>query len=104
MDRRGEAGGPAVAPTRAGRDADSGGAGLADLLDIVDLRTHFFTAAGVVKAVDGVSYSVAAGETVALVGESGCGKSVSALSILRLVADPPGRVVGAWCDSKDATC
>lgn len=64
------------------------------LLEIENLQTHFFTSAGVVKAVDGVSYDVNAGETVAIVGESGCGKSVSALSVLRLVANPPGRVVG----------
>ena len=67
---------------------------MSKLLEIDDLRTHFFTAAGVVKAVDGISYDVNQGETIAIVGESGCGKSVSALSILRLVADPPGRVVG----------
>jgi len=64
------------------------------LLEIDNLQTHFFTSAGVVKAVDGISYDVNQGETVAIVGESGCGKSVSALSILRLVADPPGRIVG----------
>jgi oligopeptide/dipeptide ABC transporter ATP-binding protein len=64
------------------------------LLEIDGLQTYFFTAAGVVKAVDGISYDVNQGETVAVVGESGCGKSVSALSILRLVADPPGRIVG----------
>jgi peptide/nickel transport system ATP-binding protein len=63
------------------------------LLEIVDLRTHFFTAAGVVRAVDGISYSVRPGETLGVVGESGCGKSVTALSILRLVASPPGRIV-----------
>jgi oligopeptide/dipeptide ABC transporter ATP-binding protein len=67
---------------------------LPTLLEIEDLRTQFFTSAGTVKAVDGVSYNVEEGETVALVGESGCGKSVSALSILRLIPDPPGRVVG----------
>ncbi|MBI4587195.1 MAG: ABC transporter ATP-binding protein [Candidatus Rokubacteria bacterium] len=64
------------------------------LLEVRDLRTCFFTGAGVVRAVDGVSYDVAEGETVALVGESGCGKTVSALSILRLVAAPAGRIVG----------
>jgi len=64
------------------------------LLEIADLQTHFYTSAGVVRAVDGISYDVAPGETIAIVGESGCGKSVSALSILRLVADPPGRIVG----------
>ena len=63
------------------------------LLEIEDLKTQFFTSAGTVWAVDGISYGVDAGETVALVGESGCGKSVSALSILRLIPDPPGRVV-----------
>jgi oligopeptide/dipeptide ABC transporter ATP-binding protein len=64
------------------------------LLEIENLQTHFFTSAGVVKAVDGISYDVDQGETVAIVGESGCGKSVGALSILRLVANPPGRIVG----------
>lgn len=63
------------------------------LLDVRNLTTHFFTQDGVVKAVDDVSYNVARGETIALVGESGCGKTVSALSILRLIADPPGRII-----------
>ena len=67
---------------------------MANLLEIEDLRTQFFTSAGTVRAVDGITYAVEAGETVALVGESGCGKSVSALSILRLVPNPPGRIVG----------
>lgn len=67
---------------------------MAKLLEIEDLQTQFFTSAGTVKAVDKVTYDVDEGETVALVGESGCGKSVSALSILRLIPDPPGRIVG----------
>ncbi len=67
---------------------------MATLLEVRDLRTHFFTQDGVVKAVDGVSYDLEAGETLGLVGESGCGKSVSALSIMRLIPDPPGRTVG----------
>jgi oligopeptide/dipeptide ABC transporter ATP-binding protein len=62
------------------------------LLDIRDLHTEFRTGAGLVRAVDGVSYSVQAGETVAVVGESGSGKSVTALSVLRLIPDPPGRI------------
>ena len=65
-----------------------------NILEIDDLRTHFFTQAGVVRAVDGVSYRLRAGETLGIVGESGCGKSVTALSVLRLVANPPGRIVG----------
>jgi oligopeptide/dipeptide ABC transporter ATP-binding protein len=64
------------------------------VLEIENLQTHFFTAGGTVRAVDGVSYAVRSGETLGVVGESGCGKSVTALSILRLVADPPGRIVG----------
>ncbi|HUN46374.1 MAG TPA: ATP-binding cassette domain-containing protein, partial [Stellaceae bacterium] len=64
------------------------------LLEIEDLRTHFFTRDGVVRAVDGVSLNVKPGETLAVVGESGCGKSVTSLSILRLIPNPPGRIVG----------
>jgi oligopeptide/dipeptide ABC transporter ATP-binding protein len=64
------------------------------ILQIEDLQTHFFTAIGTVRAVDGVSYALKAGETLGVVGESGCGKSVTALSVLRLVANPPGRIVG----------
>jgi peptide/nickel transport system ATP-binding protein len=63
------------------------------LLDVTELRTYFFTRDGVVRAVDGVSLQVAEGETLAIVGESGCGKSVTSLSILRLVQTPPGRIV-----------
>ena len=63
-------------------------------LDVRGLSTTLFTRRGEMKAVDGLSLSVAAGETVALVGESGCGKSMSALSIMRLLPDPPARIVG----------
>ena len=64
------------------------------LLSVEDLHVHFVTSRGVVRAVDGVSYNVRRGEIVALVGESGCGKSVSSLAIMRLLAKPAGRVVG----------
>jgi oligopeptide/dipeptide ABC transporter ATP-binding protein len=80
----------AVEQARSAPDAEPGRA----ILEIDDLRTHFFTSAGIVRAVDGVSYGVRSGETLGVVGESGCGKSVTALSILRLVADPPGRILG----------
>ena len=64
------------------------------LLEVKDLHTEFRTGAGIVRAVDGISYTVEHGETVAIVGESGSGKSVGALSILRLIPDPPGRITG----------
>ena len=64
------------------------------LLQIDKLETQFFTEAGVVRAVDGVNLSVHKGETLGIVGESGCGKSVTALSVLRLIPDPPGKIVG----------
>jgi oligopeptide/dipeptide ABC transporter ATP-binding protein len=64
------------------------------LLQVKNLRTSFATSAGVVRAVDDVSWDIREGETVALVGESGCGKSVSALSVMRLVAPPAGRIEG----------
>src|SRR5437870_13565035 len=66
---------------------------MATLLEVRSLTTEFVTRGGVVRAVDGVSWDVREGETVALVGESGCGKSVSALSVMRLVAAPAGRIV-----------
>jgi oligopeptide transport system ATP-binding protein len=78
--------GAALAPKPLERRAEK-------LLDIRDLSTHFFTPDGVVRAVDDVSLQVDYGETLGLVGESGCGKSVTAMSIVRLVADPPGKIV-----------
>src|SRR5215472_15658037 len=65
----------------------------ANLLEVKDLKTYFFTRSGVVKAVDGVTFSLKAGHTLGVVGESGSGKSVTALSIIRLIADPPGKIV-----------
>ena len=73
------------------------------LLEIRDLHTEFRTGAGIVRAVDGVSYTVDPGETVAVVGESGSGKSVTAMSVLRLIPNPPGRITGGevWFDGRD---
>ncbi|MFH5926254.1 ABC transporter ATP-binding protein [Roseomonas xinghualingensis] len=66
----------------------------APLLDVRNLQTHFRTPDGVNRAVDGLSFHVNAGETVAIVGESGCGKSVTSMSILRLIPEPPGKIAG----------
>ena len=82
------------------------------LLEVKDLHTEFRTGAGLVRAVDGISYTVEPGETVAIVGESGSGKSVSALSVLRLIPDPPGRItavrfalpVAISCNSRMQRC
>ena len=63
------------------------------LLEVKDLTTYFFTQDGVVKAVDGISYNVHEGEVLGIVGESGCGKSVSAMSVMKLIPNPPGRIV-----------
>ncbi len=64
-----------------------------NLLEVRDLKTQFFTRDGTVHAVDGVTFELAPGETLGLVGESGCGKTVTALSLMRLIPDPPGRIV-----------
>ena len=64
------------------------------LLELEDLQTYFYTDIGVARAVDGVSFSIQPGETVGVVGESGCGKSVTALSIMGLIPKPPGKIVG----------
>ena len=66
---------------------------MSSLLEVSDLGTWFYTRQGIVKAVDGVDFEVAAGETLAIVGESDCGKSMTALSLMRLIPDPPGRIV-----------
>jgi len=65
-----------------------------DLLVIKDLKTYFFTHEGIIKAVDGINLKIKKGGTLGLVGESGCGKSVTALSIMRLISYPPGKIVG----------
>ncbi|HLT23587.1 MAG TPA: ABC transporter ATP-binding protein [Ignavibacteria bacterium] len=67
---------------------------MAKLLEVKNLQTFFYTDDGIAKAVDDVSYDLEMGETLGIVGESGCGKSVSALSIMRLIAEPPGKIAG----------
>src|SRR6201993_4709901 len=86
----------AYAVTKAGERAGA-------VLEISGLRTYLFTRSGVVKGVDDISFSVRRGETLAVVGESGCGKSMTALSIMRLVPNPPGKIVGGTItlDGKD---
>src|SRR3979490_1347023 len=65
------------------------------LLEVQHLPTHFRTPEGTTRAVDGVSFHVAEGETLAIVGESGCGKSVTAMSLMRLIPEPPGKIAGS---------
>ena len=72
-----------------------------NLLEVNNLKTYFFTRGGVVKAVDDVSFALKPGETLGVVGESGCGKSVTALSVMRLVANPPGKIVGGEINFND---
>jgi oligopeptide/dipeptide ABC transporter ATP-binding protein len=67
---------------------------MADLLEVRNLQTSFFTPEGEVRAIDGVSFEIGESKTLGLVGESGCGKSVSSLSIMRLIPSPPGKIVG----------
>ncbi len=73
---------------------NTGTGGNGPILKVDNLQTHFYTEDGIAKAVDGVSFSVSPGETLGLVGESGSGKSVSVLSVMGLIKDPPGRIVG----------
>ena len=63
------------------------------LLEVKNLKTYFYTDEGVVRAVDGISFDIKKEETLGMIGESGCGKSVSALSIMRLISEPPGRIM-----------
>jgi peptide/nickel transport system ATP-binding protein len=65
-----------------------------DLVEFKNLKTYFFTEDGIVKAVDDVSFTIKAGQTIGIVGESGCGKSVTAMSLMRLIPDPPGKITG----------
>lgn len=66
---------------------------MGELLKVNNLKTYFYTKYGIVRAVDGVSFNIKSGETFGIVGESGCGKSITALSIMRLIPEPPGRIV-----------
>ena len=89
----------ATPPTRNSRNRHGGSPS-----QVKDLSTHFFTHAGVVKAVNGVSFTLDRGETLGIVGESGSGKTVAALSLMRLIPDPPGKVVEGSLMLGDATC
>src|SRR5262249_57824137 len=86
--------GPGGPPRRQGGRTSVESEVLMSLLEVENLQTHFRTPDGIIRAVDGVSFAVERGETVAIVGESGCGKSVTANSILRLIPQPPGKIPG----------
>jgi peptide/nickel transport system ATP-binding protein len=85
-----------IAEQRAGMGATELRAddGAETLLAVDGLQTYFFLRRGILKAVDGISFALRPRETLAIVGESGCGKSMTALSLMRLIPDPPGRIVG----------
>lgn len=72
---------------------------MGDLLKVKDLKTYFFTDKGIIKSVDGVSFNIREGETLCVVGESGCGKSITAMSILKLIAKP-GKIVDGYIEYK----
>ena len=76
---------------------------MAPLVSVRNLRTHFYTQDGVVQAVNGVSFDVGEGETLGVVGESGCGKSVTVSSMMRLITQPPGKLVDGevWFQDRD---
>ena len=76
---------------------------MATMLQVRGLKTQFFTQDGVVNAVNNISYDLNEGETLGIVGESGCGKSVSVLSLMQLIPTPPGRIVAgeAWFQGRD---
>src|ERR1700741_3824940 len=84
---------PRPAPARLMLQVKPADTDAATLLDVADLRTYFFLRHGILKAVDGVSFQLKPHETLAIVGESGCGKSMTALSRMRLIPEPPGKIV-----------
>src|SRR3954470_5617848 len=84
---------PRPAPARLMLQTRPAATETATLLDVADLRTYFFLRHGILKAVDGVSFQLKPHETLAIVGESGCGKSMTALSLMRLIPEPPGKIV-----------
>ena len=88
-----KAGSPMTTTASISQPAPSRAPASENLLEVSDLRTYFFTRHGVVKAVDGVDFALKPRETLAIVGESGCGKSITALSLLRLIPVPPGRII-----------